>query len=966
MNKEIWKDIDGYEGRYKVSNEGRIKSLISDNKILKQYIGAHYYNISLSDKNGKREGHKVHRLVATCFNKKPKSDEELVVDHIDHNKLNNYSLNLRWVTQSENIQHYFDTQKKEIDKPIIQYDNNMKKIQEWKNMKEIIQHNKKYNKCTLYNCLSGNNKTGYGYIWKYKYDTKTDVLLEIDEVFKNVGIIDSCDYSNYEVSNYGKIKSIKYNKYMKYNTTSFYYTVMLYDKNICKDKGKRMQVHRLVAYLFVQGKTEIKNVVNHLDEDKHNNCAKNLEWATRRENTIYSLGKKIYQIDKITNQILNIFDSISYAIEYLGKNNSHNISNCCNGKRNTAYGYKWKFVTDCKNENIDINPIIQYTDDGTIMNEWNGIFEFIKKNNNKKIDSHEIYKCLIGDKNMAYEYKWEYKYEYTTKPKDIFEEDEVFKNIGMFEGNDFSMYEVSNYGKIRSLHTNQIMLLKFGGIYMRVKLKIRKIKKQLDISVYKLVAHIYVKGKTNKNRYIKHIDKNKLNNDYKNLEWCEEKPSHPLNKKVNQLSLKTGKIINTFQSMTKACKYLGKKHDGMCTGIAFCCKNKQKSSFGYGWEYANDDQEITKIPISLEQLENKKGEVWKDLINYEDEYQISNFGRVKSKKKKIINKLHIEKGYYCISLSKNNKNKRFRIHRLVSTHFIDNPKNKRMIYHIDENKLNNHIDNLKWYNRYELSKPVKKYESQNYNGLIGKNVLQYDMNGTFIKEWSCVVEIVKHNNTYRKSSIYACITGKQNSAYGYIWKYKNDKKIKKIENDEIFKNIGIIDDKDFSNYEISNYGNIKSLYTNKLMKYSINKGGYYYNNLIDKTTKKGKIMTIHKIVAELFVDGKTNEKKFINYIDKNKKNNHYKNLKWSYWKNNINSDGKKIVQLDLETGKKINTYGSIIEAAYAIYDSNKNMKSLRNDVKLKKSVKSIKSGISKCCMKQSKYSYGYNWEYEEK
>ena len=109
MEKEIWKDIKGYEGSYQVSNKGRVKSLeryitkiqkgctynqFHKEKILAQR-GTKYKMINLS-----RKTHYVHRLVAAAFC----GDTNEVVMHLDSNPQNNNWKNLKWGTQFENIQ----------------------------------------------------------------------------------------------------------------------------------------------------------------------------------------------------------------------------------------------------------------------------------------------------------------------------------------------------------------------------------------------------------------------------------------------------------------------------------------------------------------------------------------------------------------------------------------------------------------------------------------------------------------------------------------------------------------------------------------------------------------------------------------------------------------------------------------------------------------------------------------------
>lgn len=115
MLDEIWHDVIGYEGLYKVSNLGNVKMLqrllpdkrILKEKILKQQIQRNGYLLVGLRKEGKQKFILVHRIVASAFI--PNIENKKQVNHIDGNKLNNKVNNLEWVTASENIKHAYKT-----------------------------------------------------------------------------------------------------------------------------------------------------------------------------------------------------------------------------------------------------------------------------------------------------------------------------------------------------------------------------------------------------------------------------------------------------------------------------------------------------------------------------------------------------------------------------------------------------------------------------------------------------------------------------------------------------------------------------------------------------------------------------------------------------------------------------------------------------------------------------------------
>lgn len=162
-------------------------------------------------------------------------------------------------------------------------------------------------------------------------------------------------------------------------------------------------------------------------------------------------------------------------------------------------------------------------------------------------------------------------------------------------------------------------------------------------------------------------------------------------------------------------------------------------------------------------------EIWKDILNYETIYQISNFGNIRLyKSKKILKPSDDGKGYLHITLTKNGKRKGFRIHRLVAQTFIPNINNLPQINHKDENKKNNNVNNLEWCD----SKYNNNYGTRNYRCTRHriKKVNQFNYNNILINTYNSIGE-AELKTGIKYQGISACCRSIQKSAGGYIWKY---------------------------------------------------------------------------------------------------------------------------------------------------------------------------------------------------
>lgn len=164
----------------------------------------------------------------------------------------------------------------------------------------------------------------------------------------------------YQISNMGRVRSIErtiengrgYYKTMPerilkpHNNGTDYLFVEL-----CKNgKGKLFYVHRLVATAFCENLEGYKEI-NHINEDKLDNRAENLEWCDRAYNISYGTrnqrmaekrGKPVIGINKISGLILE-FPSISEASKQTGISLG-GICNCCTGKRKSVKGYVWFYA----------------------------------------------------------------------------------------------------------------------------------------------------------------------------------------------------------------------------------------------------------------------------------------------------------------------------------------------------------------------------------------------------------------------------------------------------------------------------------------------------------------------------------------------------------------------------------------------------------------------------------------------
>lgn len=179
--EEIWKDIEGYEGLYRVSNMGRVKSLertripncpskffksaVVIERILKPGISSGYCRVALS-KEGRCVEISVHRLVALSFIKNPENKPQ--INHINGIKTDNRAENLEWVTAKENRAHAIKSGLIDFSsfcKPVAQFSLDGEFIRIWDSSK-LIERTLGIRHANIRACCNGERHKAGGFIWK--------------------------------------------------------------------------------------------------------------------------------------------------------------------------------------------------------------------------------------------------------------------------------------------------------------------------------------------------------------------------------------------------------------------------------------------------------------------------------------------------------------------------------------------------------------------------------------------------------------------------------------------------------------------------------------------------------------------------------------------------------------------------------------------------------------------------------
>lgn len=325
------------------------------------------------------------------------------------------------------------------------------------------------------------------------------------------------------------------------------------------------------------------------------------------------------------------------------------------------------------------------------------------------------------------------------------------------------LYTVSKNGYVISTNTGHVLKPYVRGGYPVVCLNNWKKKLKKIVPVHILVFRTY--SNLEDGKVINHKDGNRLNYNFDNLEAITQSENtlhairlglrHHCQKVVLQYDLNHN-FIQKFESIEQASSVLGLTKDHvshLCTG------NCNPTKFILEYEHSKR--------IDTPNLDDNH---FKVIEGYSD-YYIGDGGVVFSLRRKCyLFQDKTQDGYLYVGLSKNGKQKKFLVHRLVAFAFLPKMQDADMVNHKDGNKANNDVSNLEWITH---SGNMRHYYANN-SSKNRKPVSQYDLEGNYIKTFASLADAATDLGLRFPTGISKTCKGQQKTAYNYIWKFNTD------------------------------------------------------------------------------------------------------------------------------------------------------------------------------------------------
>lgn len=394
MENEVWKSVVGYEGLYEISSLGRVKRLARVNvdsmgrvvpykeKILVNYISKKtgYPCINLS-KDGEVKTQNIHRLIATAFIPNPKGLP--CVNHIDENRANSVLSNLEWCDYAYNNSYGSAKRKRKETlrqnligqhKTIYQFalDGSLVAVHDC----GINQLEEKLGYC-IGDCLLGKSKTAHGFVFSYNNVFK----YEEDKPKSHQKYVILLDEYNNEVKRYKSVSEAG-------RENGF-------DRHMLSRTPKIGGIVTVNGLRFIVEQKENEYIPKGRKGPRHDLKGRN--------------SKPVCQYTK-DGEFVQEFQSVECAAIAIGKaKGGSDISNCCNKKLKTAYGYIWRFKGEPAPQPFTsdvLKRIEQYDFSGNLVATHQSIVDAIKS------IGYGVTTCignnLAGRSHSAYGYVWKY------------------------------------------------------------------------------------------------------------------------------------------------------------------------------------------------------------------------------------------------------------------------------------------------------------------------------------------------------------------------------------------------------------------------------------------------------------------------------------------------------------------------------------------------------------------------------